>query len=83
MFSPSPHLPRGKGGGCRVGGGALARWPPSAAQTARADFPHAAFTLMRLAWTQSKVSIQSSSPDQTRHTTRALEAVASLYCAIV
>ena len=31
----------------RVGGGALARWPPSAAQTARADFPHAAFTEMR------------------------------------
>src|SRR5260370_42567277 len=28
----------------RVGGGALARWPPSAAHTARADFPHAAFT---------------------------------------
>ena len=29
---------------CRVGGGALARWPPSAAQTARAVVPHAAFT---------------------------------------
>jgi hypothetical protein len=29
---------------CRVGGGALVRWPPSAAQTARAVFPHAAFT---------------------------------------
>jgi Dienelactone hydrolase family len=28
----------------RVGGGALTRWPPSAAQTARAGFPHAAFT---------------------------------------
>src|SRR5260370_8143559 len=28
----------------RVGGGALARWPPSASHTARADFPHAAFT---------------------------------------
>jgi hypothetical protein len=28
----------------RVGGGALARWPPSAAQTAGADFPRAAFT---------------------------------------
>src|SRR5712692_2314010 len=27
----------------RVGGGALARWPPSAAQTARAGFLHAAF----------------------------------------
>src|ERR1035438_538103 len=25
---------------CRVGGGALARWPPSAAQTVRAVFPH-------------------------------------------
>src|SRR5450755_1901021 len=28
----------------RVGGGALARWPPSAAQTVRAVFPHTAFT---------------------------------------
>jgi hypothetical protein len=28
----------------RVGGGALSRWPPSAAQTACADFPRAAFT---------------------------------------
>ena len=32
---------------CRVGGGALVRWPPSAAQTARAVFPHAAFTERR------------------------------------
>src|ERR1019366_6674843 len=30
--------------GCRVGGGALVRWPPSAAQTARTVFPYAAFT---------------------------------------
>jgi len=66
---------------CRVGGGALARWPPSAAQTARADFPHAAFTLMRYARQQSKVSIQSSSPDRTRHTARAQEAVSSQSCA--
>jgi hypothetical protein len=29
---------------CRVGGGALARWAPSAAQTARTVFPYAAFT---------------------------------------
>src|ERR1700730_491811 len=29
---------------CRVGGGALARGPPSAAQTVRAVFPHTAFT---------------------------------------
>ncbi len=29
---------------CRVGGGALARWPPSAAQTVHAVFPHTAFT---------------------------------------
>ena len=29
---------------CRVGGGALARWPPSAAQTARTLFAYAAFT---------------------------------------
>jgi hypothetical protein len=31
----------------RVGGGALACWPPSAAQTGRAVFPHPAFTKMR------------------------------------
>lgn len=37
------HLPR-----CRVGGGALSRWPPSAAQTGRAGFPHPAFTRARL-----------------------------------
>src|SRR5580692_2969348 len=29
---------------CRVGGGALSRWPPSAAQTVHAGFPHTAFT---------------------------------------
>src|ERR1700688_2281593 len=29
---------------CWVGGGALARWPPSAAQTARTLFAYAAFT---------------------------------------
>ena len=28
----------------RVGGGALARWPPSATQTARTVLPYAAFT---------------------------------------
>ena len=33
---------------CRVGGGALARWPPSAAQTARTVFPYAAFTKTQL-----------------------------------
>ena len=32
---------------CRVGGGALARWPPSATQTARTVFPYAAFTKAR------------------------------------
>jgi len=35
----------------RVGGGALPRRPPSAAQTARAVFPHATFTKTRdLRW---------------------------------
>jgi hypothetical protein len=42
---------------CRVGGGALARWPPSAAQTARAVFPHAAFTKTRSAEMRVKVLI--------------------------
>src|SRR5208337_2304756 len=32
---------------CRVGGGAPKRWPPSAAQTGRAVFPHPAFTQAR------------------------------------
>jgi hypothetical protein len=31
----------------RVGGGALTRWPPSAAQTVHAVFPHTAFTKTR------------------------------------
>jgi len=38
------HQPTRKSVGCRVGGGALARWPPSATQTARTVFPYAAFT---------------------------------------
>ena len=33
------------------------RWPPSAAQTARAVFPHAAFTKTPSSEMQSKVSI--------------------------
>jgi hypothetical protein len=37
---------------CRVGGGALARWPPSAAQTARTVFPYAAFTKTLVAETK-------------------------------
>jgi hypothetical protein len=39
---------------CRVGGGALARWPPSAAQTARTVFPYAAFTKTSPAETRAK-----------------------------
>jgi hypothetical protein len=39
---------------CRVGGGALARWPPSAAQTARTVFPYAAFTKTACEQMQSK-----------------------------
>jgi len=42
---------------CRVGGGALTRWPPSAAQSARADFPHAAFTKTRVSEMQEKGNI--------------------------
>jgi hypothetical protein len=34
----------------RVGGGALARWPPSAAQTARTVLPYAAFTKAHRWW---------------------------------
>src|SRR5690349_24292185 len=44
------RLPR-----CRVGGGALALWPPSAAQTVHAVFPHTALTKTRSSVMQSKV----------------------------
>src|SRR5437868_767972 len=50
---------------CRVGGGALARWPPSAAQTVRAVFPHTAFTKTHASEAQSKESTESSSPART------------------
>jgi len=53
---------------CRVGGGALARWPPSAAQTVRAVFPHTAFTKTHASEMQSKGSTESSSPARTRRT---------------
>ena len=38
----------------RVGGGALARWPPSAAQTARTVLPYAAFTKAHRWWDARK-----------------------------
>jgi len=53
---------------CRVGGGALARWPPSAAQTARAVFPHAAFTKMPTMKVQAKGLTQPDLPAHTRRT---------------
>src|SRR5580658_8466756 len=53
---------------CRVGGGALARWPPSAAQTVHAVFPHTAFTKTHASETQSKELTESSSPARTRCT---------------
>ena len=62
---------------CRVGGGALARWPPSAAQTVRAVFPHTAFTKTLSSEMQSKESTESSSPARTRRTTWFPVAVAS------
>src|SRR6267378_4781243 len=57
LLGPHPFLPRLRRRSlsfvrlvhrCRVGGGALARWPPSAAQTARTVFPYAAFTKTQL-----------------------------------
>jgi type IV secretion system protein VirD4 len=54
---------------CRVGGGALSRWPPSAAQTVRAVFPHTAFTKTPSSEMPVKESIGSSSPARTRRTT--------------
>jgi len=55
------RLPR-----CRVGGGARRGAPPSAAQTARAVLPHAAFTKSRRVATGSrKASARSGSPAPT------------------
>src|SRR5215470_13775129 len=54
---------------CRVGGGALARWPPSAAQTVHAVFPHTAFTKTPASEMPRKESIGSGSPARTRRTT--------------
>src|SRR5215467_6734492 len=45
---------------CRVGGGAFARWPPSAAQTVRAVFPHTAFTKTHASEMQAKELVESS-----------------------
>ena len=53
---------------CRVGGGALARWPPSAAQTVRAVFPHTAFTKTHASGMQSKGSVERGSQARTRRT---------------
>ena len=61
---------------CRVGGGAPARWPPSAAQTARAVFPHAAFTKMLAMKVQAKELTQPDLPAHTRRTA-ALQATSS------
>src|ERR1700693_602973 len=44
--------------GCRVGGGAHRRWPPSAAQTARTVFPYAAFTKTPDAETREKATVE-------------------------
>src|SRR5262245_32249577 len=54
---------------CRVGGGALARWPPSAAQTVRADFPHTAFTKTYSSGMTEEESIEPSSQARTLRTT--------------
>src|SRR5947207_4709322 len=66
---------------CRVGGGALARWPPSAAQTVRAVFPHTAFTKAHASEVQSKGLAESSSPARTPRTTWFPATVASYRCA--
>jgi len=62
---------------CRVGGGAPVRWPPSAAQSARAVFPHAAFTKTSSSETQSKLSDLQGSQARTRRTAWFPAAVAS------
>src|SRR5215472_3467011 len=52
----------------RVGGGALARWPPSAAQTVRAVFPHTAFTKTHSSGMTKKESSEPSSQARTLRT---------------
>ena len=58
-------------------------WPPSAAQTVHAVFPHTAFTKTRSYGTQSKVLIESGLPAQTHRTACAQEVVSSPCCASV
>src|SRR5690348_9191286 len=67
---------------CRVGGGALARWPPSAAQTVHAVFPHTAFTKTHASGMQSKESIERGSQARTLRTTWFPATVASRRFAI-
>jgi hypothetical protein len=67
---------------CRVGGGALARWPPSAAQTVRADFPHTAFTKTHSSGMTKKESIEPSSQARTLRTTWSRAVASSQCCAI-
>ena len=67
---------------CRVGGGALGRWPPSAAQTVRADFPHTAFTKTHSSGMTKKGSIEPSSQARTLRTTWSRAVVSSQCFAI-
>ncbi len=53
------------------------RWPPSAAQTARAVFPHAAFTKTPSQALRSKESIPPGSPAPTRYKVLTLAAASS------
>ena len=67
---------------CRVGGGALACWPPSAAQTVRAVFPHTAFTKTHSSGMSKKESIEPSSQARTLRTTWSRAVVSSQCFAI-
>src|SRR5215467_5789279 len=67
---------------CRVGGGALARWPPSAAQTVHAVFPHTAFTKTHSSGMSKKESTELSSQARTLRTTWSRAVASSRCCAI-
>jgi hypothetical protein len=70
---------------CRVGGGALARWPPSAAQTVRADFRHTAFTKTPSCESDGrwKELVRSGEPSQTLCTAWQAATVSSRHTANV
>src|SRR5215469_18554233 len=65
----------------RVGGGALLRWPPSAAQTVHAGFPHTAFTKIQTVKMPTRELAQQGEQVHTRRRASAEVTTASQPCA--